>query len=576
MGSDKISKKGRQEELDDFWDLSDLVPVTKASSSFSVRNTNCVEVRSNALPDTSSIASNDDASSTVIKRYINPLHDEQKKIRRESYESTCTYYPENSLLHEVTLKKRRSEYELYSSFADAAKEYRVCVGERCKFVPYYSYVPQYDQLSKQQLAYYLWWRTCFEKGELIDIDYSYVLLYVYEIINLGKDQDITAAQKHLCDIWKSYYKKFPAIATKLALWICDFSLLHKLPVPTYADAAIGKYAPALKEFYLNIPKDDYKACTESLIKYGTEYDYRSSKFYTDPNKPIFDKHIYGAVEAAVRFYSDDGVMLSRLYSEDSKLFRNLFEGALCCSAQRFDLEVKYCSFSRSNEMRFLFADIMKYAENKIRTYIGVKSKLTVYSVSADLQKVIDEYFENVLMNTPRPLKKKEEKHDYDELYELREQGFSIEKAKQIEKESWSVTKELISAFEDVNSQSSDSDCAAEKADIQREVSSIFLQKESKPEDALAGNICGNNANVEGGMSNAFEEKLGKYMPFLKALIENDFLTAAKISNSLGEMSDTIVDRINEIAVEEIGDILIEESEIGDYAVLEYYRDFFIP
>ena len=537
-------KKSRMDELDDFWDLSSLIPKKSPIRTPSAR-VDAVELRSDAPAKREGAPTED---STVIKRYINPLHNENKKIRRESYVSSETYYPENSLLHEVTIRKKKSEYDLYTEFYEDALRYKDVVGLPCDAVPYYSYVPQYNQLSDEQLSYYFWWRTCFREGKDIEVDYSYVLLFVFELLNLGAAQDVRVAQKELSEVWNRYHKKFAALAAKLALWICDFSLLHRLPAPESIQHSAGKYAPSLKEFYLHMPRGDYEACARSLIKYGTEYDYRQSKFANDDNLPIFDKHIFGAVLVAVKFFSEGGVMLSKLSSEDSKLVRNTYDGALCVTKERYELEVKYCSFSRSNELRYLMADIVKYAENKIRTYIGVKSKLTVYSVSTELQRAIDAYFEQTLFSKPKPSTKKEERHDYDVLYDLPKTALSLEKAKQIENDSWGVTKDLISAFE-----------AEELAPDEPAVT-----VEEIPLEAIS------TAEVSEG-EKPLRVQLGEYLPFVEALLRGNLTECEKIASQMGKLIDSVVDAINEIAVEVIGDMLIEEGDDG-FTVIEDYRE----
>ena len=537
-------KKSRMDELDDFWDLSSLVPKKSPIRTPSAR-VDSVELRSDAPAKREGAPTED---STVIKRYINPLHNENKKIRRESYVSSETYYPENSLLHEVTIRKKKSEYDLYTEFYEDALRYKDVVGSPCDAVPYYSYVPQYNQLSAEQLSYYFWWRTCFREGKDIESDYSYVLLFVFELLNLGAAQDVRVAQRELSEVWNRYHKKFAALAAKLALWICDFSLLHRLPAPENIQHSAGKYAPSLKEFYLHMPRGDYEACARSLIKYGTEYDYRQSKFASGDNLPIFDKHIFGAILVAVKFFSEGGVMLSKLSSEDSKLVRNTYDGALCVTKERYELEVKYCSFSRSNELRYLMADIVKYAENKIRAYIGVKSKLTVYSVSTELQRAIDAYFEQTLFSKPKLSPKKEERHDYDVLYDLPKTSLSLDKAKQIENDSWGVTKDLISAFE--AEELAPDEPAVMVEEIAFEATAI--------DDASDG-------------EKLLRVQLGEYLPFVEALLCGDLTECEKIASQMGKLIDSVADAINEIAVEVIGDMLIEEGD-GGFTVIEDYRE----
>ena len=532
-------KKSRREELDDFWDLSSLVPKKSSPSVRPGRVDSGAREIYFAPPSTQK--SNDSQSDTVIKRYVNPLHYEQKKIKRESFESTDVYYPENSLLHRVTLKKRKSEYQLYSEFLEDALRYKDATAHSCDFEAYYSYVPQYNQLSSAQLDYYLWWRECFRENLLIRTEYSYVLLYIFELINLGDRQDVKYAQDQLTKIWNAYHKEYSALESKLATWICDFSLIHRLPMPESADQSIGKHVPALKEFYLDMPKGDYSACARSLIKYGTEYNYLTSKFAKEPNTNVFDKHILGAVQTAVVFYSKDGALLSELASEDSKLIRNSFEGALCTSEQRFEIEVKYCSFSRSNELRYIMGDIVKYAENKIRAYLGVKSRLSVYSVSGDLQKAIDAYFDNTLFSKPKPSTRKEEKHEYDVLYDLPKVELSLDKARQIEQESWGVTKDLISAFD------------AEMLAPEPTPEPLPEIKEEVPEEGTLG------------------DALGEYLAFVRALTERNIAACRAFAAERGKMLDGVVDEINEIAVEAMGDVLIEEGDDG-FEVLDCYRD----
>ncbi len=540
----KNEQKNKDQALDDFWDISLLVPSQKYVKP-TVNDISAVAVESDLKTDKNTSSE----ETTVIKRYINPLHYEQKKIRRESYESEEVYYPQNSLLHRVTLRKRKSEYNLYTEFYDDAVKYKDTVADECTYVPYYSYVPQYNQLSKDQLSYYLWWRRCFNDDKLIKVDYSYVLLYIFELINLGDADNAQEHQSKLCELWNVYHEEFAALSGKLAVWICDFSLLHKLPAPKNISSGISKYAPSLKEFYLNMPLGDYDSCAVSLIKYGTEYDYRSSKFAQGDNLKLFDKHIFGAVLTAVRFYSKNGVMLSELSSEDSKLIRNTFEGALCVSAQRYELEVKYCSFSRSNELRYLMADIVKYAENKIRTYIGIKSKLTVYSVGVELQRELDRYFESELFSVPKPVHKKEEHHEYDALYDLPKAEFSLDNARQIENDSWSVTNDLVSAFED--------DDASAYTHQSETPSADELEPEPIPKE-------------QGGESN-LRISLAEYISFIESVKIGDIERCRSVALGHGKMIDAVIDEINEIAVEVMGDILIEEID-GVPVIIECYRD----
>lgn len=526
----------KENELDAFWDLSYLIP----KQNHTPRQTQRIKTAdiSFSHPKTADTSE----SSTVIKRYIDPLHKEHKLLKKESFDRTETYVPNSSLLHSVTLKKRKSAYELYTDFFESAIRYQDYAATEAPYVSYYSYVPQYDQLSEDQLKYYLWWRQCFKNNVLIKVDISYVILYIYELINLGDAADLVVSRDMLVKMWNVYYKVFPSLSGKLAIWICDFCLLHRLDVPADIKSEVTAYVPSLKEFYINIPIGDLESCARSLLKYGTEYDYHISKFATDKNIYMFDKHIFGAILTAVKFFSRDGVVLSELTSEDSKLIRNAFEGALCISKWRYEIEVKYCSFSRSNELRFIMGDIVKYAENKIRGFLGIKSRLSVYSIGGHLQKALDTYFDEAFALERPVIVKKEEKHEYDALYDVPQKPLSLENARKIENDSWSTTNDLVSAFEE------------EEKDIKFDIEPVSYSI----------------TNTEHIKTNAeLSDSLGRYLAFTLAVKAKDREKILKLSNELDMLPDAVVDTVNEIAVDIIGDIIIEDHGEG-FEIVECY------
>lgn len=539
-----MNEKNKSDELDAFWDLSSVV-IQKKSIGKSVEPIRTAEV---SVPAQKIPENKDSQSNTVIKRYIDPMHYENKKIKKDAIESSESYIPNSVLLHKVTLKKLKTQYDLYSDFLESALSYRSAKGKEVPYVEYYSYVPQYDQLSVAQLDYYLWWRDCFEHDVLIKTDLSYILLYVYEIINLGDMQDLCVARDNLAKLWNCYYKDFPALSSKLAVWICDFCLLHRLAPPQNIKSSVTKHTASLKEFFINIPQNDAKSCAGSLLKYGTEYDYRASKFATEKNIDIFDKHVLGAMITAVNFFSKDGRLLSELVCEDSKLIRNAFEGALCASKWKYEIEIRYCSFSRSNELRFIMGDIVKYAENKIRGFIGVKSKLSVYSISTELQNALNAYFDTAFANErPRVNKKPEEKHEYDVLYETKPKPFSLSEAKKIESESWGTTNELISAFEEDQNEEA-----------------VVVPKLQEEEIRASSDVSDDAPDLK--------SRLGEYFEFARAVKSRDARKLLEISKSFDMLPEAICDIINEICVDVIGDILIEDNGDG-FEMIECYEDY---
>ena len=435
-----IEKKNKDSDLDSFWDISSLVP----ERSFAKRTKNNVtltQINTNEKVKGEEGNNKLTYTSSIIERKISEHHSKSK----DTYGDIFSYTPSNSLIHNVTLKKRLSSLTYYDDFVKDAQRYSECKVDNAEFVPFFSYVPQYNQLDKKQLAYYFYWRSKARESIFEDTDYSYILLYVFELLNLADIDNALDYQIKLTDLWNHYGRSYPMLSNKLILWICDFSLIYQLPPPHNMSRHMVSEAQSLKEFFISIPDNDLNACVSSLLKYCTSYDYHTSKFATDDNLSLYDKHVRGALRTAVDFFSENGKILSKLSYEDSFMIRDSFSGALCSSKIRYSIEIKYCSFSRSNELRYLVGDIVKYAENKIRAHLGIKSRLTVYSISAELKEKIDAYFsDNLSCDKIRPAK--EEKHDYDVLYDLPVKPLSLKNALAIEEASWETTNELVDAF----------------------------------------------------------------------------------------------------------------------------------
>lgn len=538
------NKQSKNKSLDDFWDIKQLIPKKKNpayTTHINQKSTTPVEIIAPPLS-----TENNEISGFTVKRYI-PPHESGSINKPEDFLWQETYKPEGSLIHSVNVKKYKPSYNYYSGFANDVAKYSDVKGTCCDFLPFFSYVPQYDQMNERQLNYYLWFRECLRCGRAIKADQGYLLLYVFELINEPTSTPSLNLQQ-LMTVFEEYGNEFPSISARLADWICDYGLVHKLPPPAHRSSAIIKKLRVLKEYFIHLPTDDMERCAKTLLAYCCSYDYRTSKFYSPQSKELFDKYINGAIEVAVRFYSSDGELLSGAQTGDSVVSRDAFAGALCIANERYRIDISFCSFSRSNELRFIIGDVVKYAENKIRAHIGIKSKMTVYSLSVELRTLIDAYFLNNLPSK-RQSKASVERQEYDVLYDLPKKQLSLSEAARIEADSWSTTAELIEAFDD-------------GSNIEASEYNAIVDTELKSEDAESCDRAGDG------------DPFLQYRPFIDAVLCGDMRTLHELAKGLGKMADGIIDEINEIAYETIGDSLIEDDGNGVYKVVEDYCNMF--
>ena len=460
----------------DFWNLDDLLPPSKkvpASKGFSP-DTSTVEIivpagvlpgditvnpvlapgtgaTQPAAPEETAPARGTltgtggvfvDADVPLRERPVNPYA--AKEPPREEPETV--YRPEHSLLHEVRIYPWRTAYTYYEQFRVHALKLHPREGSECAEVDFFSYMPQYTQLTREQLHYYLWWRTNFRKGIYLHAAFSYLLLYLYEQINLSGKIPPEEGQQNILRLWLSYRGEHPRLDVLVREWLCDYSLLHRLPPPALPRALYGELLAGcrLKEFYVS----GWQGAEEevlAILLFCNNYDYKKSKFYRADTAELYDRVLSGAVAAALSFFREKNGGIGHSAGV-STITRDAFAGAVCSYRLKRRIEVDYASFSHTHELRYIMTDVLKYAENAIRAKISVKSRLTVYQISTELRRVLDAYLEGAIpKNAPIRYEKKAEP-DYEKRYEIPVRPISPEHAAKIEAESWETTRRLVEAF----------------------------------------------------------------------------------------------------------------------------------
>lgn len=540
-----VSEKGKTAQKDDFWDLESLLPTSKkAGVRAGERDTSAVEIRQDAPTLKGATAT----ESLFVEHPVSLV----RERRGGGEEPLFTYQPQNALLREVRVYAWRAEYDYYEAFARQARQLHGKIGEACPAVDFFSYAPQYTQMNAAQLSYYLWWRQNFREGKILPAAHSYQLLYLYEIINLGEAISPTEGQREMLRLWLAYRESNPRLDALLREWLVDYSLLYELPAPEipralYRDLLSGA---KLKEFFVPLGGqlgENKDSLTTAVLLFCNNYDYTKSKFFTEETAKDYHRVLGGAVGIALDFLHErDGDTLTGS-SGISTVTRDTFTGAICSWRLRRRIEVDYTSFSRTHELRYLMSDVLKYAENAIRVNRGIKSRLSIYAVDSALRARLDAYLASAL--PPRTVKK-EKKHEqipaYERRYDLPVCTPSLARAAEIESESWATTKRLVEAFEEI-------------------------EKEEKAPNGIGKTVVTPVPSTPLPTENTLAEALGELAAFL--LLEGA-RAQREFALSRGMMVDAIVDKINTVAGDMLGDILLEEGDDG-YAVIEDYREILI-
>lgn len=529
----------KNENIDAFWDIEDMLPKrTKKQVSHSV----------SAEISATEIALTPDTSPQNTESFRIPPRQEHNE--KSAVPIIREYEIPDGMIRHVRILPWPTHFGFYEKFRKDALIYFNRTHEPCEYVYFFSYLPQYEQMTVSHMAYYLYWRSEIRKGIYLKTDINYILLYAYEIINLPEKIPPKQGAFLLSRLWSAYREDIRYLDKYLGEWLCDYCLLYHVSpdwnaIGHFIHDIAGKLS--FPEFYLKDNRLPY-----GLIATISAYDYKKSKYY-DQCPAAYDKHIPTVMEKAAEQIIMKEPETFGIFP--SNISREIFSGAIVCHAMKFKLEIFRYAFRRTGEIKTLFANMIKLCENQIRAAYGIKSRFSPNGIDDRLKNIILSYFDEQYPDRNQkkhnPLSAEEEA--YMALYEPRQNGpADIARALAIEEEAWE-TAALLSTEED------------EESDTEI-LSPPIPEPETKNDPIPETSPFSFSENIPGGDFDFICEALSEEQQ--KALVAALNGTFSSYCRSIGKMEETIRGEINEIAMEYIGDMLIE----SDFTIIEDYME----
>ncbi len=594
---------------DSFWDLGTPRPRAYEKPDFSDRTVDSTEITDGEdapcgepIPPRSSMAPSSRGRSHTVKKTLNGTRIVTDSYRNRSARSARTrleatqssslpstaseiiasYSPDGPLILRIDVRTRGGGTEFYGKFAVNARKSHFDRAERGitpddPAVPYFSYVPQYSHMSLAQIEFYKKLRESILAGEFPACDLAYVLLYIYEIINLPDLIPPSSGAELLAKIWLGYRRMHPRLDGYLCEWLPDYCMIHACSLPESIVKIMPELVPKaqFKEFYLNTapgsPKSSAKHIDESdrafvmaksLVELLSDYDFHSSRYYAE-HKNDYDTKLPAALSWVIcdAWAKKRGIFsLERIY----KMTRDSYTGAVVSSGIKRLLDIEFCSFTRRADARAEITALVKYAENRLRAALGIKAKLGVTAISPEDAAAIDRFFAPLVQ---APVKRAAEDlympENYMKNYESEDSGFNFGTAAEIEARSWSNTALLTGGGAEEYTFADDS------VTIEGQLSSD-AEILTKPEDN--GTEASDHATAE-QTSEASESKTDgqadtQLRAGLCAALSGSFREYCR-ENALHE--GELADRINTVFLDIIGDIVLEDGARG-FELIEDYRE----
>ncbi len=530
-----------ENEKDEFWDLSRIVPKKKPLSKFATES----PVRDYSLPGTETQDSCEERRLTFPDASITSCEEE-------------IYVPSWSrLIKSVTIRRKNDKYDFYDSFRKSAILYFDVTADKCDFAQFYSYMPQYSQLKDSQKSYYFYWRSEMRRGKYIKTDYSYLYLAVYEIINLPDLIPPEKGIRMLTDLWRAYRHDLPRIDFYFAIWVQDYCLIHKLPCPTdeISDFVFDILSTtSLKEFYLTDIAGAGEKGLITMLTYLSGYDYRKGKYRDgNPDAPedrrkrqaeLYKAHMNGSLLEVFR-NNVEGSFSGMVEAKTKEIVRDAFPNSLATHSVKSQMRIEYHSLTDDPELSERITAAVRYAENRMRALIGVKSRLAVKGLPADYKRTLDGYFD-ALDARERALRAKENEPAYEKFYSAPIERMSVQSADEIESISWMTTARLVESSDENTQEDIITSHVTENPTLKE-----APIDDSTNDDADLMGLSGMDIALVAGLAGVYTPKYG------------DVPKGVELENS--------VDKINEAFSDAFGDILIEEYD-GEYQIIEDYME----
>lgn len=114
-------------------------------------------------------------------------------------------------------------------FLEDARRYVARTAEAVALVPFHHESPTYRSMTPEQQESYFYWRDCVRQGRYPRASWSYIALYVAEIMHLVGVQDAEEGLRALLKVWKGYRGAYAVLETQMESWLIDFAKRHNCP-----------------------------------------------------------------------------------------------------------------------------------------------------------------------------------------------------------------------------------------------------------------------------------------------------------------------------------------------------------
>lgn len=471
-------------------------------------------------------------------------------------------------------------------FVEEARQLIEVEGEQAPFVPFMSYWPTYGVMNEPQRKWYMYWRTEVRQGRFPDTDLSYLFVHIYELINGIGWQEPQEGYDQLKELWLNYRERLPQLDVYMQEWIIDYDLVHELnmSLSEIVELSSGYLPPEILDMELQrLLSSNISDISLKLLQRYYDYDITLSKFYRDGGMKVLEQYIPRVmvlVDSYLLRTRKAGILDQFELNHERIIERTLFRKAVYDeSIYGKSVQMTYVPIGEHADFVQFVTRVFRCTENKCRELLGFRGRLRGKTLEPELANVIERYLDKAFAIEQMPVVEQPiVRIDAEKLASLQKESEYVRRALMIEENN-------TSEDEDANNVSSLPTTVIQNSTEEAESAKQSNQPEVDVEGAL---------NTDGGLGSGntelltlqweadfsadldeewiqFSEMLSQqHVQAIHALLGvNPDTELMRVAEQYGTMPTLLLDEINDMAMETIGDLLIE----GDRMVSDYINVF---
>lgn len=471
-----------------------------------------------------------------------------------------------------------------SQFVQRARELADHKEPAALFVPFKSYWPTYGHMTGAQSHWYFFWRDEVRQGRYPKTDLSYIFLHIYELINgVGWDEPRDGCRQ-LGLLWEAYRDKYKRLDQYLGGWIADFSFVHKL------DIALSEIVIRTRGLAGDLAELELVRCLSAapeqlsieVLSVMSDYDISKSKFYTGEGKAAAEKYIPQVVALIDTYVArKHGSNLITMFPPGPPVVREryLFRSAVYdISLYGYSVLVPVVRISKSPPLRSLITRLFRLTENKLRALMGYRGRLKDVKVDADMEDLVTKFLQREFRKAEQEEKGPAVVIDQRKLEQLKNDSevvrslLTVEEA--LEKDDgtdWGIeTLDEAEPGSVAVAAGSRSEETAGEGETAVRVSDEEKLDIIVEEPAVQGQADSPLPNIDGEADSwtSFASELSLLQrETLLALAEDEGLAKVKrLAAGGGTMAELLFDEINELAMDSLGDLVIDGEELTEECI----------